>query len=375
MTSHLSRRQINTLLAGLGVSLAASGTASAATPSSSRASRSESDQLAALYQKARKENGTLTVYAGGDALRGQDRIAQAFEQRFPGLDIDIKVDLSKDLVPRIDLELARGDLKADIAHIQLSNDLERWKREGHLLKYRPLGWPAIHPQFKDDGHITGMSVIAFANVVSKDLHDKGEAPVEALDYLRPEFKDKLVLTYPNDDDAVLWQFQQLVEKYGWEYLDKLRAQNPQWIRGTRPAANTVTSGAKEATFTASGALVQPADSTVTFTVPKKGPFLTWAQSAAILKDAKHPAGAKLYLSWLTSKEYQESMVSQFSVRCDVRPKAGWGTVFDYPNTDPTAFPRWLRDRAAVEEFRNQITFYIGAPKGESPTEDAFPDRP
>jgi len=61
MTSHLSRRQINTLLAGLGVSLAASGTASAATPSSSRASRSESDQLAALYQKARKENGTLTV--------------------------------------------------------------------------------------------------------------------------------------------------------------------------------------------------------------------------------------------------------------------------------------------------------------------------
>lgn len=53
--------------------------------------------------------------------------------------IDIKVDLSKDLVPRIDSEIARGDVKADIAHIQLSNDLERsklerWKKEAELLK-------------------------------------------------------------------------------------------------------------------------------------------------------------------------------------------------------------------------------------------------
>ncbi|MEU3891870.1 extracellular solute-binding protein [Streptomyces sp. NPDC029041] len=366
---------MNTLLAGLAVPLAVGGPAQAATPSSAPGERSESDQLEALYRKARHEPGTLTVYAGGDAYRGQDRIAQAFEQRFPGLDIDIKVDLSKDLVPRIDLELTRGGLMADIAHLQLSNDLERWRREGHLMKYRPLGWHAIHPRFKDDGHITGMSVIAFANVVRKDLHDQGKAPVEAHDYLRPEFKDKLVLTYPNDDDAVLWQFQQLIEKYGWEYLDRLRAQNPQWIRGTRPAANTVVSGARQATFTASSALAQPADSTVVFTLPRKDTFLSWAQSAAILKGARRPAAAKLYLSWLTSKEYQETMVSQFSVRTDVAPKEGWGTVFDYPNTDPTAFPTWLRDRAAVEKFRNEITFYLGLPKGDSPTKETFPDRP
>ncbi|KAJ6267824.1 hypothetical protein PSV08DRAFT_354507 [Bipolaris maydis] len=33
-----------------------------------------------------------------------------------------------------------------------------------------------------------------------------QAPVEWGDRLRPEFKDKLVLTYPNDDDAVLYAF-------------------------------------------------------------------------------------------------------------------------------------------------------------------------
>ncbi|MBP2478909.1 ABC-type Fe3+ transport system substrate-binding protein [Crossiella equi] len=357
--------------AGTAVLVAALTTAVTPLASAAPPAAPESAQLAALYENAKREGGTLTVYAGGDVPRGQDAVAAAFGNRFPGLKVDIKVDLSKDLVPRIDNELARGDLKADIAHIQLSNDLERWKREGRLLRYKPVGWDRIYPQFKDDGYITGMNVFAFANVVRADLPNP---PVEARDYLRPELKDKLVLTYPNDDDAVLWQFQQLVAKYGWGYFDALRAQNPNWIRGTRPAANQVAAGAGQATFTAVGALNQPAGSTVTFSVPKQDRFLSWAQSASILKQAKHPETAKLYLSWLSSKEYQDNSLIQWSVRDDVRAKNGWGTIFDYPNTDPTAFPRWLRDRAEVERFRNQITHYLGAPKGDSPTKETFPDR-
>lgn len=31
-------------------------------------------------------------------------------------------------------------------------------------------------------------------------------PTAYEDFIKPEFKDKLVLTYPNDDDAVLYQF-------------------------------------------------------------------------------------------------------------------------------------------------------------------------
>ena len=33
-----------------------------------------------------------------------------------------------------------------------------------------------------------------------------DAPKEYTDFVKPEFKDKIVLTYPNDDDAVLYQF-------------------------------------------------------------------------------------------------------------------------------------------------------------------------
>jgi len=32
-------------------------------------------------------------------------------------------------------------------------------------------------------------------------------PTAYKDFIKPEFKDKIVLTYPNDDDAVLYQFE------------------------------------------------------------------------------------------------------------------------------------------------------------------------
>lgn len=48
----------------------------------------------------------------------------------------------------------------------------------------------------------GVVVFGWANVFPLD----GSIPIEYTDYLKPEFKDKIVLTYPNDDDAVLYQF-------------------------------------------------------------------------------------------------------------------------------------------------------------------------
>lgn len=51
----------------------------------------------------------------------------------------------------------------------------------------------------------GLFILAWSNTVNT-AYLNTTVPVEYTDYLKPEFKDKLVLTYPNDDDAVLYQF-------------------------------------------------------------------------------------------------------------------------------------------------------------------------
>ena len=53
----------------------------------------------------------------------------------------------------------------------------------------------------------------------------------AQDFLKLEFNGKVITCYPNDDDVTLYLFYTIVQKYGWEFMDKYMAYNPQWVRG------------------------------------------------------------------------------------------------------------------------------------------------
>ncbi len=324
--------------------------------------------LDSLYRRALEEGGNLIVYAGGDTPTQQDYIRQAFEAQFPGIVANIIVDLSKYHSPRIDNQLARGALLADVAHLQTSQDFDRWKNEGRLLCYKPLGWEMVYPEYKDPaGYYTALNIIAFSNIVNNLMVSENQVPRDAVDYLAPQLKGQLVFTYPNDDDAVLFQFKMLVDNCGWDYIDRLITQRPQWVRGTEAAYQMVVDQQKAATFTAAAPLVSPPTSPVRFLLPEHDCFLSWPQRAAIFKAARHPAAAMLYLSWWLSLPVQENIWGQWPVRRDARPPGGYQSIFRY-NTDPLAFVRFMRDRAAAERFRGQIEQYVGPVVGPSPTQ-------
>lgn len=324
----------------------------------------ETRSLDEIYKAALAEGGTLVVYAGGDVPDGNAAIETAFKKRFPGIDIRIITDLSKYHDMRIDQQLATGRLECDVAHLQTMHDFDRWKAMDVLEPYKPLGWEAVYPEFKDpDGAFTAIKLFSFSNTVSNSLED-GQAPRDALDYLNPELKGKLVLTYPHDDDAVLYQFDRIVSVHGWEYVDKLMRQDVQWIRGTVPAARTVQGGGKLATFTAAGSLVP--GKTARFILPKTDAFLVWPQMTAIFRASKHKEAARLYLSWMLDKETVKAMPYQWTVRRDVENPGGYSPVFEY-NADTSAFRRFMADRARVERLKGRFEQVIGPVRGDNPT--------
>lgn len=325
----------------------------------------EKRSLEALHKAALAEGGRLIVYAGGDTAGQQDGMKKAFEERFPGMTLDIVVDYSKFHEARIDNQIATKTLIPDVVQLQTLQDFPRWKTEGVLMNYKPVGWDKIYKPFRDDdGAYTGIFVDAFSNVINSKLLAKEQWPTEAKDYLRPEFKGKLVVTYPTDDDAVLFWFKQVVDKYGWSYVADFARQDPIYVRGTQAPTDLVEAGKGVATFTTDGGLI-PGDGTVSrFVLPKEDPFVAWAQQAAIFKGAKHPEAAKLYLNWLLDKQTQSKVWYMWSVRTDVAPPEGYKPIWEYKNGDPTAFGKFMADRAAVERFRAQIGLYLGEVKGE-----------
>jgi ABC-type Fe3+ transport system substrate-binding protein len=333
------------------------------------AASSEEAQLDALYAEALSEGAAVTVYMGGDLPNQWPVIQDAFDKRFPNVKLSIVTDLSKYHGPRIENQLATRVLVPDVAVLQTTQDFERWKKEGVLLKYKPASWDKIFPFAKDpDGYWVGAFIAGFTPIVAKSALAGDPASFKASDLLQLQFKDKLIFTYPNDDDAVLFGFKLLVDKYGWDWLKGIAAQNPAFVRGTPYSSAGVASGKYLATLATAGDPGKDA-------LPIAGnadPFNSWPQRAAIFKAAKHPAGAKLFYSWLVSAEGQKAAFASWTwpVREDVAPPMWLKPIKDYKNTDPTAYARFMSDRAAVELFRSQLELYFKPVSGVDP---ASPD--
>jgi ABC-type Fe3+ transport system substrate-binding protein len=72
-------------------------------------------------------------------------------------------------------------------------------------------------------------VIAMPYMFNTQHVKEGDVPNSANDFLKPIFNGKNVTPYPADDDATLWLFTKVVEKYGWGWMDKYMATKPKFI--------------------------------------------------------------------------------------------------------------------------------------------------
>ncbi len=318
----------------------------------------EEKSLDQLHQAALAEGGSLIVYAGGDTANQQDSNKDAFEKAFPGVTVDMVVDYSKFHDARIDYQLATDSVVPDVVQLQTLQDFDRWKQQGALLRYKPAGFGQIHPSLKDpDGYWTAIFVDAFS-IIYNNRATGGNGPKSATDLLDPRWRNGIVSTYPNDDDAVLFLYERTVNAHGWQWLEKFVKQGITWVRGTQEPADQVESARKPVAFGTDGALEPGPDTQTRFVIPESDPFLAWGQRAAIMSKATHPATAKLYLNWWLSKQTQANFY-MWSVRTDVDPPSGYKQIWDYPNSNLDQFPTFMADRSAVERFRQQITIEIG----------------
>lgn len=329
--------------------------------------QAEKNEIQRLYNEAKTVDKEITIWGGGDAPGRLDWIKNEWEKDFPDIKINIRVDLSKFLDAEVDQQLANNALIPDVVQLQTVHDFHRWKSEGVLENFKPFGGEQIPNNIKDpDGAFTPVYMVTFAMIANRSLVPN--MPQSYADLLTPQYKNNLILTYPHDDDAVLYLYKKIVDQYGWEYIDKLIQQNPQWIRGTAAPTAQVRKGNKLATMGTAGIFDKSLDGGAQVVLPAKDHFLTWAQTGAIFKTTKHKAAAKLYMTWILSKKMQ-SLWGEWSVRDDMPNKAEYNSYKTYPNTSPTEFINFMLNRDALNNFSKQIEAKIGPVQGGSPLTD------
>jgi ABC-type Fe3+ transport system substrate-binding protein len=363
VSNSLSRRRVLTTGVGAALGLGVlSATSAPASASPAGGAGEETKSLDELYQDAIAEGGKLVVYAGGDTAAQGNGVRAAFKNRFPAIEFDYIVDYSKYHDVRVDNQLATGTLVPDVVQLQTLQDFDRWKALGRLMHYKPAGFSKLYKGFRDpQAAWVAVTVIAFSYSYSTTaLGSNG--PKTPRDLVGPAWKGKIASSYPHDDDAVLFLYSLYAQTYGWDWVAKLAAQDVRFARGTNSPGEAVTSGLKAIGVGGSGSAVA-SSSPVKWVVPDGHPFMAWGQRAAILKQAKHPAAAKLYLNFALSLDNQKASFNGWSVRTDVTPPAGLKPIWQYPNAHVDEFPRFMADRAELERRRQTFALYFGEVQG------------
>jgi ABC-type Fe3+ transport system substrate-binding protein len=322
------------------------------------AAQARAETMDQLYEKAKLEK-TLALYGAGPA-GSHDRWMRDFQQKYPGITIAFTGGLSNGLNQKIEQQLAAKKMETDLAIFQTIQDFAKWKKAGALLLFKPEGTDVIDPAYRDeDGAFTAVSVNTVVYAYNSELVPAAEVPKSALDFLKPIFAGKLITTDPTEDDAALSAFNLIVEKYGWDYMDKYMAQRPAFVTtGHAAVSNAIAAGEKLATFDststtprlkAQGKPIEPVYSAV-------DPTPVFLVGAAIFKDAPHPNAAKLYLNWYMAKE-QQSRSGTFSPRSDVPPPPGLQPLSSYRIDN--GYRKLVTDEARLMELRKRFARYVG----------------
>ena len=338
----LRRTACAAVLAALGLALGWSG--------------ARGQSLDAIYAKAKQE-GTLLLYAGGPAA-SWEAFAKEFAQKYPGITVTVTGGFSNVLDKKIDAQLKDKKLEVDLAAFQTLQDFVRWKKERVLLSYKPPGSDKIDASFKDkDGAYTALQINAHIYAYNAQAVKPEDVPKSALDFLKPQFRGKIVSAYPADDDATLYDFWAVVKKYGWSYMDKYMANQPNFIQGHLGAQRSIVSGDNIVTLDAIPSIRFDKPYEVAF--PKADAIPIWPYVAAIFKASPHPNAAKLFLAWYLEPDQQKRM-GTWSPRSDVPAPYGWKPILSYKVVN--SYRSFITNEKQLAELREKFEKYTGPVK-------------
>ena len=162
---------------------------------------------------------------------------------------------------------------------------------------------------------------------------------------------------------MLYLFTLITNKYGWKFIDGLKSQNVKWFRGTATpsyyiADNNVTSHAHSISFASYTGFAPGLNSTLHSDV-----IMAWPQTGAIFSSTRAPETAKLFLNFLLSDGFQETITS-FGFA--TRRKFDTAQVLKQKIVDPLGFGRFMSDRRVVESWRLNFESMFGTPQGLDP---------
>ena len=281
----------------------------------------------ALIEAAKKE-GRLAFYTAMD-LPVAEKFAKAFEAKYPGVAVRVERSGAERVFQRIAQEQASNIRAVDVVNTADAAHLIVWKRNGWLEAYVPEDvarhFPADH---RDPDGTSALTRVWLSSLgYNTNLVKAEDAPKSFADLLDPKWVGKMVKAHPAYSGTIMTATFQIARDLGWSYLEKLARQKIMQVQSSTDPPKKLALG--ERAVMADGNdynLIQLKErgQPVEVVYPTEGtPFVTGP--TAIFKAAPSPNAARLFQSYLHSREGQQLLVDfarQHSLHAQVTEKPG-----------------------------------------------------
>lgn len=271
-----------------------------------------------------KEEKSVLIY-GSTQLDQINVLIKRFTQIYPFINVNYSRLASERLLSRVLTEARAGAQLPDIV-ISTGGNLVAIAEKGLLLSYQSAERKAVNEIHRDrDGYWTGL----YANIefwaYNKKLVAPADVPRGREDLLLPKWQEKIGLDSGSAGTVrYIIDLHVLGQEKGRNYMQRLAKQKINLRRGPSLIAELIAAG--------EFALAPVRDNT-TFELMQAGAPIDWVAfdpvipqpptPIGILKAARHPNAAQLFVDFALSRDGQEALksVGRFSTRVDVEPIA------------------------------------------------------
>ena len=264
----------------------------------------------ALIEAAKKE-GKVVYYTSID-LSAAERIAKAFDAKFPGIPVRVERNGAERLFQRIGQEYSSRIHAVDVVNTSDAAHVITWKRNDWLAPFVPEDvakhFPAEH---KDpDGTFASYRITLCPIGYNTNLVKKEEAPKSYADLLDPKWAGKIVKAHPSYSGTILTATFQIARDIGWPYFEKLAQQRVMQVQSATDPPKKLALG-ERAIMAEGGEYVilqlKEKGDPVEIVYPTEGTPLIVGPNA-VFKNAPNPNAARLFQAWSFSAEGQQVII-------------------------------------------------------------------
>ena len=270
----------------------------------------------------------MVLYGPGAATR--DRVYTAFQQKYPGVEVQAVTMRGADMMARVTTEIASGQRVADV-FLTGQTTMYAAKQADLFERWTPPNAEALPQQLRDPGGFyNAVNGAAYGILYNTNLVPPDQVPTAWRDLADPKWRGKILYYDPRSAGSghtMMIEFSKTPD-LGWPFVESLKGQNMVFIRDRQQGPQQVIQGAYPIfvpsdlqDFLELKKVNAPVGMNLT---PREGMHFD-ISSIGVLKGAPHPNAAKLLINYMLGEEGQRVLaeLGDYPARPDIPGPGGY----------------------------------------------------